>query len=69
MSGFNPKWIVGKTVERVEARPFYAGGEGRGRVAHDPHIFFADGSSIRFVTEETETGEYGTEIVYRSSRP
>ncbi len=56
---FNPKWIIGKTVERVEMNPF----ESRefperigSMVAHDPCIYFTDGSSIAFSTEETEVG-------------
>lgn len=67
MSGFNPRWIIGKTVARVEMRPFDAGNQGRGETAHDPHIYFTDGSQIWFLTEETETGEYGTEIIYRKA--
>lgn len=68
MSAFHTRWVVGKTIARVEMNPFNAGGQGRGTTAHDPEIFFTDGSSIRFITEETETGEYGTEIVYRKPR-
>lgn len=34
----------------------------------DPIIFFTDGSSIKFATEETEVGEYGTAIAYRKSK-
>jgi hypothetical protein len=67
----NPRWLVGKTIARVEMNPFEAHdpnqircGSGR-RVAHDPRIYFTDGTSISFVTEETEIGEYGTDIVYR----
>lgn len=65
MTGFNPRWIVGKTVASAENRPFPAGDNGRGGVAHNPIIRFTDGSSITFCTEETEVGEYGVEIVYR----
>jgi hypothetical protein len=60
---FNPKWIVGKTVDRIEMRPFKCGPGASQRTAHDPIIWFTDGSSISFVTEETE-GDCGTEIVY-----
>lgn len=60
---FNPRWIEGKTIERVEMNPFNRG-DGYSDVAHDPHIRFTDGSSIAFVTEETDTGSYGTSIVY-----
>jgi hypothetical protein len=61
----NPKWIVGKTVSAVELNRF---GDGKGTVAHNPHIWFTDGSSIAFNTEETEIGEYGTTIVYRKPK-
>lgn len=60
---FNPRWIIGKTIEAVNMRPFARGDE-RGGVAHDPEIVFTDGSSIMFTTEETEVGEYGTAISY-----
>ncbi len=68
MAGFQPRWIIGKTVARVEMNPFSAGGYGRGETAHNPRIYFTDGSSIAFHTEETETGEYGTDIDYRKAR-
>lgn len=69
----NPKHLLGKTIAAVNMRPFNAElysalgkdlREGQGRQAHDPLITFTDGSSIRFVTEETETGNYGTDVVY-----
>ena len=59
---FNPRWIVGKTVARVDMNPWDSG---KGNQAHSPVIHFTDGSSIRFVTEETEIGEYGTAVVYQ----
>lgn len=62
---FNPKWIVGKTIERVEMNPFKAGSDENPRMlAHAPRIHFSDGSWIYFHTEETEVGEYGTDIGY-----
>lgn len=64
MSGFNPKWIVGKTIARVDMRMFDMSREFHGAKAHDPLITFTDGSSITFVTQETGTGEYGTDISY-----
>lgn len=59
---FNPKWIVGKTVARVEMNTFNAGG-GRG-VAHDPTIVFTDGSRIAFVADELEDDGYGIRVIY-----
>lgn len=62
---FNPRWILGKTVARVEMNPFQKSLHGeRHGVAHDPRIIFTDGSSIAFSTEETEVGSYGTSISY-----
>lgn len=60
MKGFNPRWIVGKTIAAVDMRPF----ETESRKAHDPIITFTDGSQIQFLTEETGY-DYGTDIVYR----
>lgn len=64
MSGFNPKWIVGKIVASVDNRPFEMSHEFRGKMATDPIIHFTDGSSIAFITVENGTGEYGHEISY-----
>lgn len=57
---FNPNWIVGKTVERVEMFPF---DDGRGGTAHRPVVFFTDGTKIFFAAEETER-EPGVDISY-----
>lgn len=59
--GFQPRWIEGKTVERVEMNPFR---DGRGSTAHDPRIVFTDGSSVTFLAEETDVAQYGTDICY-----
>lgn len=69
MSGFNPKWIVGKTIANVDMRPFEQAQEHRGAKAHNPVITFTDGSYITFNTEETGTGEYGTDINYHKPEP
>lgn len=61
---FNPKWIIGKTIAKVDMRPFEAGEYARMSTAHDPIITFTDGSRIWFTTEETEVGAYGTAIGY-----
>jgi hypothetical protein len=60
---FDPKWIVGKTIARVEMNPFDAGG-GRG-TAHDPAIYFTDGTRITFMAQELEEDGYGVAIIYR----
>lgn len=65
---FNPRWLHGKTIARVEMNPFEKYDKentGRAGIAHDPTIHFTDGSSICFMTEETEVGSYGTRIIYR----
>lgn len=64
---FNPNWLIGKTVEQVDMRPFPCSPGDAQRTAHDPIIWFTDGSSIAFVTEET-AAEYGTQIIYRKAR-
>lgn len=66
---FNPKWIKGKTVAQVDLNPFPKGLEWQSRrgTAHNPVIWFTDGSSIRFITEETENDGYGTAIAYRKA--
>jgi len=61
----NPKWIEGKTIKSVDMNPFP---DGRGGTAHGPVITFEDGSRISFYTEETDTGEYGTSIVYTPAK-
>jgi hypothetical protein len=58
---FNPKWLKGKVVERVEMNPF---SDGRGGMTHDPRIVFTDGSSIRFDVAPTENDEGGVDIRY-----
>ncbi len=43
--------------------------DGRGGTCHAPIITFTDGATISFMTEETELGEYGTDIVYTKPPP
>ncbi len=64
MSGFNPKWIVGKTVARVDMNPF---SDGKGSTTFRPYIMFTDGSRVWFSTDETEVGEYGISVGYSSA--
>lgn len=64
---FNPRWIVGKTVATVDMQPFEGyenPSAGITKQCHDPIITFTDGSHIQFITEETEVGCYGTDILY-----
>lgn len=64
---FNPKWIIGRTITGVDMNPFRAHPESTTdyREAHDPTIYLDNGASLAFITEETETGDYGTAIIYR----
>lgn len=52
--------IVGKKIVRFEPRTF---SDQRGGTAHDPVIVLDDGSFLTFITEETETGDYGVFIL------
>lgn len=63
MSGFNPNWIKGKVVDRIEMRYFDDGAGGR---SSDPRIVFTDGSFLTFrVHEAPESGHfYGVEPTY-----
>lgn len=55
--------IIGKKIVGFEPGSFK---DGMGGTAHDPLILLEDGRSLYFVTEETETGEYGVFIGIRS---
>lgn len=63
---FQPHWIVGKTVAKVDMGNWRGDGDTSDR--HDPTIWFTDGSSIGFLTEESESLSYGTDIIYRPRR-
>lgn len=70
MRGFNPRWIVGKTIDRVEMNHFPSGRGLTGRaITYDPSIYFTDGSAICFLTDETEGNEYGVRIIYTKASP
>jgi hypothetical protein len=64
---FDPRWIIGKTVARVNypAQPARDRGPDHSGAHPATEIHFTDGSSIAFVTEETDWDWYGTQIVYR----
>ena len=61
MSHFHPKWVVGRRITQVDMNAF---DDGRGGTAHAPVVYLDNGARMTFVTEETETGEYGTDILY-----
>jgi hypothetical protein len=62
---FNPKWIIGKTVARVEmnAEPAREASADK-TLMHSPCITFTDGSRITFTAEESDFGRYGVDIDY-----
>jgi hypothetical protein len=62
MAGFNPKWIIGRTITAVDMRPFRKLEDNR--IAHDPVFTLDNGARIFFVTEETGGSEYGTSVCY-----
>lgn len=51
--------IVGKTIVGFDAGPF---DNGRGGTAHKPSITLNDGTTLLFITEETDVADYGTFI-------
>lgn len=71
---FNPQWITGKTVARVDMHPQRVPfnsftPSALGPTMHEPIIHFTDGSSIRFHVEEHPDGDdYGVDIVYIKRR-
>jgi hypothetical protein len=54
------KQLIGRTITGVEFRPF---DNGSGGTAHNPVLILDNGRRLLFMTEETDTGEYGTSII------
>lgn len=52
--------LKGKRIKKACLNPWP---DGRGGKAYSPHIVFEDGTILRFVVQETETGEYGVEPI------
>lgn len=57
------KRLKGRTIVKAEPRAFLDAASGRGRWCHDWRLTLDDGTTVIFVTEETETGEYGTDLI------
>lgn len=57
--------LVGRRIVAFDPGPF---NDGRGGTAHNPSITLDNGVVLRFMTEETECGEYGTFIVVQKAR-
>lgn len=64
MSGFNPRWIIGRTIVGVELHTFN-GREAGYEAAHRPEITLDNGAKLFFLGEETDYGEYGVTLIYR----
>jgi hypothetical protein len=61
--------LKGKTIARVALYPFDPMRHGKADdYATSPVITFTDGTSLRFVVEETEGSEYGVALVLRDKR-
>lgn len=61
--GFNPKWILGRTIVAVEMNP-RLGRNGGTQMAHDPVIRLDNGATLQFHVEETDDLMYGVDILY-----
>ena len=53
--------LVGRRIVRVRLNPF---ADGRGGWAYQPAIYLDNGTVVSFMTDETEIGEYGTQLLY-----
>jgi hypothetical protein len=71
MSVFNPNWIKGKKVDRIEMNAFWAlfgVPNDRNYKVYSPTIYFTDGSHLSFIGAETETCETGVDVVYQKAQ-
>jgi hypothetical protein len=53
------KALEGRTIARVDLRPF---DNGRGGRAYDPVITLTSGEQVFFIVQETESLEYGVTV-------
>ncbi len=54
------KQLVGRTIVAVTPRAFRTGRPGRNEWSYEPIFMLDDGSRVRFVVDETESGDgYG----------
>lgn len=63
---FNPKWIIGRKIVAVDMNPFEAAPEtpSANRTVFDPVFTLDNGARVKFLTTETEVGEYGIDVIY-----
>ena len=61
------KMLRGRIIAGVRLRRFPAwtdtNDSRKGEYATDPEIYFTDGTVLRFITQETDVGEYGTGLI------
>jgi hypothetical protein len=57
--------LVGRKIIAVDFRPF---DDGKGGKAHDPVITLDNGRRVFFITEESESGDYGTKMLISDPR-
>jgi hypothetical protein len=65
---FNPRWLIGRKIVRVDMNRFDTGRKdrtGKKIIATDPVIHFDNGAYIDFSVQETE-GDYGIAISFHS---
>lgn len=58
--------LIGRKIVGFDPCPF---DDGRGGRAHEPTIYLDDGSRLKFVTEETDIGEYGVFVMKVAKEP
>lgn len=61
MATATARLLVGRKIAGFEPRPF---DDRRGGTAHHPVLMLDNGALLRFVVEETDTGDYGVLPVY-----
>jgi hypothetical protein len=60
-----PKHLIGRKIVAVDLQPF---DDRCGGTAHDPILTLDNGRKVWFVTEETDTGDYGVAICISAAR-
>ena len=64
---FNPKWLIGRTITRVDmhTQRVLDNGGPRYRTMHFPVITLDNGAELSFFVEEDPNGaEYGVDFIY-----
>ena len=61
------RYLVGRKIVKVKMNGFKTG-RFDGDTSTDPLIVLDDGSRLMFITAETETGDYGVDILRSKQR-